>query len=761
MNANLSTELSTAAPHNDARVLKVTIDAPLRAPFDYLPPADLLADQVPLGARVRVPVGPRQVVGIVIGRSAHAAVPEHTLRRAAQLLDPAGLVEAPLLQLLQWTADYYHHPLGEVIAAALPKALRRGATSERTEAAWRLTAEGQAAFVGAQRPQAPAQRAMLAALAAAGSGMRASQLPDPVPSSRRALRALAARGWVEVFDSSATAPSDPVRFPDMPVAADASTAVEPPRQLSAEQAAAVDSICAAADRYGTFVLQGATGSGKTEVYLRCAADTLARGLGVLVLVPEIALTPQVVERFRRQLATPLAVLHSGLSDGERLAAWRLAHEGRARVVLGTRSAVFASLPRLGLIIVDEEHDSSYKQQEGGCRYNARDVAIVRAQHACIPIVLGSATPALETLQNVSTARYRSLRLPRRTDQAAAPLLRLVDLRAHSTRQGLSTPVVQAMRRHLAADRQVLVFINRRGYAPTLLCTACGWMAPCPHCDARLTVHRAQAQLSCHHCGATQPLPRQCLRCGHAVKPVGQGTERVEETLQELFPERPLLRLDRDTAARPEQLEHILQRLRSGEARILVGTQMVTKGHHFPSMMLAVVLNADQGLFSTDFRAPERLAQTIVQVAGRAGREREQGEVLIQTEYPEHPLLQNLLAGGYEGFATSALAERRAARWPPFVRLALLRASSSSSDGALRFLLAARARAPADVPVQLLGPVPAALARRAGRHYAQLLLESTERGALHRFIAAWLPQVDALARSGGVRYALDVDPLDIG
>jgi primosomal protein N' (replication factor Y) (superfamily II helicase) len=456
----------------------------------------------------------------------------------------------------------------------------------------------------------------------------------------------------------------------------------------------------------------------------------------------------------------IAVLHSGLSDAERLAAWRAARAGRARVVLGTRSAVFAPLPDLGLIVVDEEHDSSYKQHDGGCRYSARDLALVRAQQAHLPVVLGSATPAFETLQNLIGGRYRGLALPRRDDQAPAPRLALVDVRAHTVRQGLSNPVIDAMRRHLAADGQVLVFINRRGYAPTLLCSACGWIAPCHACDARLTVHRASGQLRCHHCGAAEVLPPRCLRCGFAVKPVGQGTERVEETLQELFPEQALLRLDRDTASRPEQLDAIVEGVLSGAARILVGTQMVTKGHHFPGISLVVVLNADQGLFSTDFRAAERLAQTIVQVAGRAGREHKQGEVLIQTEYPEHPLLQGLLSGGYEGFAATAMLEREAARWPPFGRLAVLRASTRASDGALEFLAAARQLSPATREVRLLGPVAAAMARRADRYHAQLLIESAERGPLHRFIDDWLPQVESLARARRVRYALDVDPIDI-
>jgi primosomal protein N' (replication factor Y) len=682
------------------------------------------------------------------------------------------VLDSGLLQLLRWTADYYHHPLGEVIAAALPKALRAGAPATAPAAhrrGWRITAEGDTALRSQALSRAPAQQAVLQALSAHPSGCSAGQLPPQLPpaqqrSWRRCIAPLQQRGWIESCELAldSPAPASSATSPVLPATAAMSTAASAsePLVLSQPQLKAVERI-AAADGYQSFVLQGATGSGKTEVYLQCAAAALARGRSVLVLVPEIALTPQLIERFRARLAHGLAVLHSALSDAERLRAWRAARAGEARIVLGTRSAVFAPLPDLGLIIVDEEHDSSYKQQEGGCRYSARDLAVVRAQQVHVPIVLGSATPAFETLQNLTSGRYTGLLLPRRSDQSAAPLLKLVDLRAHAVHQGLSTPVIEALRSHLAAGAQVLVFINRRGYAPTLLCTACGWIAPCPHCDARLTVHRVNGMLACHHCGAAEPLPQRCPRCGYAVKPVGQGTERVEQTLQALFPGEPLLRLDRDTAARPEQLHDIVQRLRQGEARILVGTQMVTKGHHFPGMMLAVVLNADQGLFSNDFRAAERLAQTIVQVAGRAGRGREQGEVLIQTEYPQHPLLQNLLTGGYEGFAREALIERQAARWPPFARLALLRASTPSPDGALQFLAQARAAAASHSQVRLLGPVAATMARRADRHHAQLLLESGARGALHRFIDAWLPAVEELARARRVRYALDVDPLDIG
>jgi primosomal protein N' (replication factor Y) len=730
-------------------VLRVVIDAPLRTPFDYLPPPGLSPTGVPLGVRVRVPVGRRETIGVVVDYADQTSISPEALKAVHQVLDGAALFDPALMQLLRWTADYYHHPLGEVIAAALPKALRDGAPAAAQVERWCATPAGLAALGQDAAQRAPRQQALLALLAANPTGLAAADIGEQVARWRESARALRQRGWIErhLADAAASQPRERRAGAAAPA-------------LSPAQIAAVARIDAGAGEYAAWVLQGATGSGKTEVYLQSAARTLARGASVLVLVPEIGLTPQLVQRFRERLDVDMAVLHSGLSDAERLAAWRAARGGHARVVLGTRSAIFAPLPQLGLIVVDEEHDSSYKQHDGGCRYSARDLALVRAQQARIPVVLGSATPAFETLQNLIGGRYHGLALPRREDQPPAPRLALVDVRAHTVRQGVSTPVIDAMRRHLSASGQVLVFINRRGYAPTLLCTACGWIAPCHACDARLTVHRASGELRCHHCGAIEALPERCLRCGFTVKPVGQGTERVEETVRELFPEEALLRLDRDTASRPEQLDAIVAGVLSGAARILVGTQMVTKGHHFPGVSLVVVLNADQGLFSTDFRAAERLAQTIVQVAGRAGRERIQGEVLIQTEYPEHPLLQSLLSGGYEGFAATAMLEREAARWPPFGRLAVLRASTRSSGGALEFLAAARQLAPGTREVRLLGPVAAAMARRAERYHAQLLIESAERGPLHRFIDDWLPQVESLARARRVRYALDVDPIDI-
>ena len=449
-----------------------------------------------------------------------------------------------------------------------------------------------------------------------------------------------------------------------------------------------------------------------------------------------------------------------MTDTERLSAWRAAHSGAAPVVIGTRSAVFTPLPDLGLVVVDEEHDPSYKQQEG-FRYSARDLAVARAQRQGIPVVLGSATPSLESLHNVVEGRYRRLSLPERTGRAGKPRIAVVDLRHHAARDGLAQPVIAAIERHLADRGQVLVYLNRRGYAPTLYCTGCGWIAPCPSCDARLTVHMRRARLTCHHCGTDEPMPFGCPKCGSEVRPVGQGTERVEHALNDLFPGVPLVRVDRDVIRRRGDIERALEQVASGKARILLGTQMLTKGHDYPDVTLVAILNADQGLFGADFRASERLAQQIVQVSGRAGRGDRAGEVLIQSAFPDNPLLTSLVTEGYEGFADRALAERKAAGWPPYSRLALLRADGPDRDEVFAFLREAREQAAASGgEVRVLGPAAAAMERRAGRYRAQLLLESPARGPLQRLLDAWLPRIEGLKPSRRIRWSMDVDPIEV-
>jgi primosomal protein N' (replication factor Y) (superfamily II helicase) len=740
-------------------VLRIALDTPLRRLFDYLPPRDHTrpGHVATVGARVRVPFGHQQLVGVVHSFADRSDLPRAKLKAVLEVIDAQPVIDAPVLELLEFAAQYYHHPLGAVIAAALPKLARLGAPARACTEHWLATHAGRAALVAGELARARKQRALLEALGAEGAS--AATLSERFGDWRTGMRALAARG----FASSCEVPDDAGDEPPDGAASDLLRSTPP--TLSAEQTAAVAAIECALGGFAPILLYGITGSGKTEVYLQAVAHALRRGRRALVLVPEIGLTPQLVGRFRERFHTPVALLHSGLTDGERLAAWRQCVSGAARIVLGTRSAVFAPVADLGIVIVDEEHDASFKQHESGFRYSARDLAILRAQRAGVPIVLGSATPSLETLHNVATGRYARLSLPRRAGQALPPRAAVIDLRAHAVRQGISTPAVEAMQRHLADDGQVLVYINRRGYSPTLACTACGWIAPCRDCDARLTVHLGAARLRCHHCGADAPLPKHCPQCGYEVRHVGQGTERVEETLSSLFPDVEIARLDRDVVRRRGDLEEVVGRVASGAARILVGTQMVTKGHDFPSVTLVVVLNADQGLFSADFRAPERVAQTIVQVAGRAGRGAKAGEVLIQTEYPEHPLLRSLLADGYDGFAATALDERRAAAWPPFAHVAALRASSAELPRTVEFLRAARRLASdrslaTSRGMKLLGPAPAAMAKRAGRYHAQLLVESRERAALHRLLDEWLPRIEELKPPRDLRWSLDVDPLEL-
>ena len=731
-------------------VVRVALDTPLRRLFDYLPVRDFdrPGHEPRPGVRVRVPFGRQRLIGVVHSLATSSELPAEKLKPLLEVIDAEPVLDAAVMELLEFAAAYYHHSIGEVMAAALPKLARTGATAQLLIERWFPTGPGLAALAGDELKRARRQRELLETLRDA-PGIASEELAERFDDWRTPMRALVQRG----FASSAETPHEPPAS-DTPLLRGTGPA------LSGEQAAAVAAIDGAAGRFAPFLLYGITGSGKTEVYLHAVEHALRRRKRALVLVPEIGLTPQLVGRFRGRFGVTVAVLHSGLTDSERLAAWRECVAGSARIVLGTRSAVFAPVADLGVVIVDEEHDASFKQHESGFRYSARDLAILRSQKAQVPIVLGSATPSLETLQNVETGRFTRLSLPRRAGQALPPRAAVIDLREHAVRAGIATPAVEAMQRHLADGGQVLVYINRRGYSPTLACTACGWIAPCRDCDARLTVHLAAQRLRCHHCGADAPLPASCPQCGYAVRHVGQGTERVEETLAQLFPAMPIVRLDRDVVRKRGDLESVVSRIASGEARILVGTQMVTKGHDFPSVTLVVVLNADQGLFSTDFRAPERVAQTIIQVAGRAGRGAKPGEVMIQTEYPGHPLLKSLLADGYDGFARAALAERAAASWPPFAHVAALRASAGALATATDFLRQARQLARVPRGIKLLGPAPAAMAKRAGRYHAQLLLESRERAPLHRVLDPWLVEVEGIKAPRDLRWSLDVDPLEL-
>ncbi|NCT69282.1 MAG: primosomal protein N', partial [Rhodanobacteraceae bacterium] len=585
--------------------------------------------------------------------------------------------------------------------------------------------------------RAPRLDALLDALAAgpvAAEGLAGFAAP---------LRNALARGWVER-----------IRLDAPPVAAAAPRS----RPLNDEQRAAADAVIAA-DGFAAFLLDGVTGSGKTEVYLEIIRACLARGRQALVLVPEIALTPQALARFRAGLGVPIAALHSGLAEGERARAWLAAARGEAPVVLGTRSAILVPLARPGVVIVDEEHDTSYKQQDG-FRYHARDLALVRAKALGVPVVLGSATPSLESLANVAAGRYRHLRLRYRAGLAQPPALRVVDLRHQRLDHGLAAPTLEAIAACLARGEQALVFRNRRGYAPVLLCHDCRWSAQCPACERALTLHRRDGRLRCHHCGFEQAVPRACPACGGlALHPVGEGTERLEDALAARFPDVPIVRVDRDTTRGRRMRDALFDSLPDAGARILVGTQMLAKGHDLPHLTLVVVVGVDEGLYSVDFRASERLGQLIVQVAGRAGRAQRPGTVILQTNAPDHPLLGVLLEHGYAALAARLLDERRAAGLPPFAQFALLRAEAAEPALLDRFLAAAT-QAAADPRVIAHGPLAAPMPRRAGAYRGQVLVEAAARPALQAFLPDWLARVRALPDERRVRWSIDVDPVDM-
>lgn len=728
-------------------ILRVAINAPLSRLFDYLPPASGLPEP---GSRIRVPFGRQVQTGMVMEIAAKSELPVARLKHALQAIDETSLLNAADRWLIQFTSNYYHHPIGEVVAAALPTLLRQGAPLLSVVRMISITPAGADSDVDAIRKRAPRQGELLLLLQDA-ERMRFTELDQSMPGWRRVCKSLVEKALLEEFtvhDDSNTAE----RLANV-------EQVSGPA-LNADQKAALQAI-RDQDGFQVSLLDGVTGSGKTEVYLHLIQDQISAGKQVLVIVPEIGLTPQLVSRFQKRLGLEPVLMHSALTDTARLVAWRAARNGSAQLIVGTRSAIFASLKEPGLIIVDEEHDSSLKQQEG-LRYSARDLAIVRGKYLDIPVILGSATPSLESLQRCNEDAYQHLLLPSRAGKAVPPLLRLVDLNRHPAEDGLSEPVIAAISRNIDDGGQVLVFLNRRGFAPTLICSGCGQVAECNRCDARMTVHANSNRLMCHHCGAARAIDVSCHDCGAAYRPLGQGTERLEVSLRSRFPQQTITRIDSDTTRLKGTMSKALAMATSGETRILVGTQMLSKGHHFPNLTLVVVINADQGLFSTDFRGAERLAQSLVQVSGRAGREKRQGEVIIQTGFPEHPFWNALMRGGYEKVSRDALEERASAAWPPFGRLALIRAAAPRREDAREFLDMARgiAESMQIAQVRILGPVSAPMERKAGRFRAQLLLQSNQRQKLHAMLRHLRTSLEGNSASRKVRWSIDVDPIEL-
>ena len=707
---------------------------------------------------MRVPFGRRTCVGVILGVVEESPLPRSKLRRIHEVLDSDPVFPLVSLEFLRWAANYFHHPVGEVVLGALPSLLRAGKQPGAVKVTeWSLSETG-AQTEPHQLKRAPRQAAMLRQLQIAGTWVSAMELFAVHGNARSALQALETKGLV-VRQTTAR------RIATLPAKAEAVHQAGP--VLNESQAQAVQTVLSSQDEFTPVLVDGVTGSGKTEVYLRIIERLLGQGKQALVLIPEIGLTPQLVRRFRERIAEPVAVLHSALPDAERAQSWLSVREGIARVAIGTRSSIFVPMPDLGVIIVDEEHDLSFKQQDG-FRYSARDLAVVRAQGKGIPIILGSATPSLESLHNASRDRYREVRLPARAGGAKPPQVAVVDLRGQRCVEGLSEQLIAAIGQSLTAGEQSLLFLNRRGFAPVLMCRRCGWHGQCRRCDCNLVFHRDSNRLRCHHCGFDGPTLYQCPDCAsERIDAMGTGTQRIDQAISARFPDARVERVDRDSLRQRGSLDALLERIQQGAIDVMIGTQMLAKGHHFPRVTTVGIIDGDGGLFGADFRAPERMAQLLTQVAGRAGRGDRPGRVLIQTHHPHHPLLQKLIQFGYRAFAEQSLAERQLAQLPPFSSNALLRAEAAQARPAHVFLDWARERAERYLrqlgggdAVQLLGPVPAPMERRAGRYRAHLLVESDSRPRLQTLLGPWVSELEGAKQARRVRWSLDVDPQEM-
>ncbi|WP_068988830.1 primosomal protein N' [Kangiella sediminilitoris] len=725
-------------------LVTLAVPTPLRKTFDYrykgTPPM--------VGSRVTVPFGRQTLVATVIAHPESTSVPDKKIRYIKEIIDSEPLLPEALFKLITFASQYYQHPIGEVFSSCLPGLLNQGAKAQlEPEWIWTITKQGEQAL-DSLRKNAVKQRQLLT-LCLNNNGVFTEQflsLNDLIPSN---LKTLVDKGWLVKEEVKSVSP------PQVDINANSSELV-----LNDEQKDAIDAIAPHLGSFQGFLLDGITGSGKTEVYLQLMHLVLAREEQVLMLVPEIGLTPQTLKRLQRRFNVEVAMLHSGLTDKQRLNIWLKAREGLISIIVGTRSALFTPLAKPGLIIVDEEHDLSYKQQEG-FRYSARDLALVRARYEKTPIILGSATPSMESLHNVQQDKLLALKLSKRAGDASPPHIKVLDVRQRYLNQGLSQPLIDNMRQHLSKGQQCLLFLNRRGFAPTLMCHECGWIADCERCDRHMTYHQHFKRMHCHHCDKQHFIPKACPQCqSPQLNPVGLGTERLEHVLSELFPDKVVMRIDRDSTRRKDAMKNYIKAIRNDEVDILVGTQMLAKGHHFPNLSLVGVIDTDGCLFSADFRATERTAQLLTQVAGRAGRSKDvKGEVVIQSHHPDHPLLVNLFTQDYQTLSEKILAERREGDFPPFTAMAIFRAEASQLQLPMTFLNEVKQRLN-DTGLTVFGPFPAPMTKRAGKMRAQLIVQHQQRKVLQSRLSPITPGLDQLASGRKVRWSLDIDPQEV-
>lgn len=728
-------------------ILRLAVPSPLRRLFDYLPPEGVNIDELRPGVRVLAPFGNRDLIGILIEVSETSEFDPAKLKPAKQILDIEPPLPSHLFKITRWAAQYYQHPEGDAFQQSLPVLLRKGHACEyQHETLWR---KSESASLDQLQTNATRQRELLGLLIEHPDGISEDAIRAE-GGHMPALKILESKGLAESFHREHPHHTEDILH-------------EAPLTLNHEQEKCMQQILSVKDEFSVCLLEGVTGSGKTEIYLQTIQQILKEGKQALVLVPEIGLTPQTISRFNRRFNVPTVALHSNLTDRQRLDAWLQAREGLAKIIIGTRSAIFTPLLNPGVIIIDEEHDTSFKQQDG-FRYSARDIAIYRAKEEKIPIILGSATPSLESLHNAINGRFNWLKLTQRAGNSSPPDFQILDIRQQNLHEGLSETLLDKIKQNLNSGNQVLVFLNRRGYSPSLSCHDCGWIADCERCDAHMTLHQSPPRLHCHHCDHQHSIPERCPSCNsYQLRPVGAGTERTEQALQKLFPEFPVIRVDRDSTQRKNAMHEIMHKVNSGEPCLLVGTQMLAKGHHFPKVTLVAILNADSGLFSSDFRGMERTAQLILQVAGRAGRAEQPGQVLMQTYHADHPTLLTLVENGYTAFAQEELHNRRIAELPPYTHYALLRAEAPQQRRAESFLGALRQQLEDDLllpeHVHWIGPFPSSMEKRAGMHRAQLMIYGKNRKSLHHLLSnlCWYLEQNKEARK--VRWSIDVDPAD--
>ncbi|RUR13109.1 primosomal protein N' [Legionella sp. km772] len=723
------------------RRYKVCIPNTHRDFFDYLAGSCLPC----IGARVWVPFRNQKKLGIVIDEY-ESSTASKALKEIVEVIDDGPLIDGDMLNLCLWIAQYYQSPLSEVIALALPKKYRLGSPCELPKTDCYQLVMPAAEALKQINSRASKQRALISWLNEQDQAITKADLSAQGFTSSQLLPLLEL-GLIELSQQIKTYE---------PSAASKTTKI---LHLNPEQEAAFNTIKQQLHHYHCFLLNGVTGSGKTEVYFHTINEVLDHHKQVLILVPEIGLTPQLLARFQERFQQKIAVIHSNLNESERQIAWQAAKENQVNIIIGTRAAIFTPMPHLGLIIIDEEHDTSFKQMDG-VRYSARDTALMRAHRANIPIILGSATPSLESLYNCKQQKYTLLELPNKALTTTPLHYQIIDLRAQNLHEGLATPTLDVIKKHLANNNQVLVFINRRGFAPVVLCHQCGWIMDCKACDSHLTLHKQSRQMHCHHCGLSYRPPTQCLNCAsQELIPVGVGTQRVHEYLSAYFPEVKVLRIDKDETRKKNAFAEQLGKITQGEAQLIVGTQMLAKGHHFPRLSLVVILDADAGFYNPDFRAIEHVGQLLTQVAGRAGRAEEAGEVLIQTHLPQHPLLNLLVQQGYEPFANALLDLRQEAALPPFHFLAVLRAQGKSPAAVTQLLLATKQYL--QIPsLCIMGPAPAPLARKANQYRMQLLIKSASRPALKSALTQMREWLTMNKLTTGIRWNVDVDPMDL-